>query len=184
MDARKNNCRVGGNADPNAVNYFDFVKRIIGADPKFNLREFARNVGYKVEMQHRGPTIMPDLEPKIVDRWIRPEEIAGYIVEELLKLANARCGKPVQRCVITVPANFSDNQKKATLDACTLAANDQGIKVMRMISEPTAAALSYNLHKGEACNALVFDFGGGTLDVTCLAASEGMIDVMATAGDN
>ena len=132
----------------------------------------------------KGAKILPNFDRNLKDREVRPEQISADILSELLKLARQRCGEDVQNCVITVPANFNDNQKKATMDACRIAGG-QDFKVMRMISEPTAAALSYVLHRqDDEKTVIVFDFGGGTFDVTVLIAQDGILGVENTDGDN
>jgi len=110
-----------------------------------------------------------------------PEMISSHILKHLVELAEAELGESISRAVITVPAYFSDNQRRATLEAGKLC----GLNVERIINEPTAAALSYGIENMEDCsNILVYDLGGGTLDVTVLELFEGVIDVQASSGDN
>ena len=92
----------------------------------------------------------------------------------LQQVARRRCGREVTKAVITVPAYFNNKQKQATKDAARIA----GLDVLRLINEPTAAAIAAGLHKEEETkNVVVFDFGGGTLDVSCVVIDEGVIDV-------
>ncbi|MDK8180503.1 molecular chaperone HscC [Paenibacillus sp. UMB4589-SE434] len=110
-----------------------------------------------------------------------PEEMSSFILRTLKEDAEVHLGKSVDEAVISVPAYFNDAQRKATKKAAELA----GLKVERLISEPTAAALAYGLHQGqEEMRFLVFDLGGGTFDVSVLELFEGVMDVKAIAGDN
>ena len=110
-----------------------------------------------------------------------PQQISAYILAYLLDCARKYTGKDIDRAVITVPAYFSDTQRRATVEAGKLA----GIKVERIINEPTAAALDYGLEHMEECqNILIYDLGGGTLDVTVLEMFEGVLDVKASSGNN
>lgn len=109
-----------------------------------------------------------------------PEQISAYILQKLKKDAEEQLGQKITRAVITVPAYFSDSQRKATKAAGEIA----GLEVLRIINEPTAAALAYGLDKKHAHTILVFDFGGGTFDVSILELSDGVFEVKATAGDN
>ncbi|GAA6142183.1 molecular chaperone HscC [Hydrogenophaga sp. 5NK40-0174] len=110
-----------------------------------------------------------------------PEELSALVLRSLVADAEAHFGEPVNEAVISVPAYFSDAQRKATRTAGEMA----GLKVERLINEPTAAALAYGLMEGhEEARVLVFDLGGGTLDVSVLEMFEGVIDIHASAGDN
>jgi len=108
-----------------------------------------------------------------------PQQISAFILQKIKRDAETFLGEPVKKVVITVPAYFNDNQRQATKDAGTIA----GLDVVRIINEPTAASLAYGLDKKEECKILVFDLGGGTLDVTILEMSEGVFEVKATSGD-
>ena len=111
----------------------------------------------------------------------RPEELSSFILKSLKADAEAALGLPVTEAIITVPAYFSDAQRKATRAAGQLA----GLKVDRLLNEPTAAALAYGIHQGEAeSRFLVFDLGGGTFDVSILQMYDGVMEVRASAGDN
>lgn len=109
-----------------------------------------------------------------------PEQISAYILQKLKKDAEEQLGQKITQAVITVPAYFSDSQRKATKAAGEIA----GLEVLRIINEPTAAALAYGLDKKHSHTILVFDFGGGTFDVSILELSDGVFEVKATAGDN
>jgi molecular chaperone DnaK len=117
---------------------------------------------------------------KIQDKNYKPQQISAFILQKIKKDAEAFIGEPVEKAVITVPAYFDDNQRQATKDAGTIA----GLDVVRIINEPTAASLAFGLDKTKQdMKILVFDFGGGTLDVTIMEMGGGVFEVMSTSGD-
>ena len=120
-----------------------------------------------------------DYKYKVNGKEYTPQQISAFILQKIKKDAESFLGEKVEKAVITVPAYFDDNQRQATKDAGTIA----GLDVIRIINEPTAAALSYGLDKEHAHKVLVFDLGGGTLDVTIMEFEEGVFEVKSTSGD-
>ncbi|MGY0612119.1 MULTISPECIES: Hsp70 family protein [unclassified Luteimonas] len=121
-----------------------------------------------------------DRNTRLGDHEFRPEELSALVLKSLLADAEAALGAPVTEAVVSVPAYFSDAQRKATRIAGELA----GIRVERLVNEPTAAALAYGLQQREGGRFLVFDLGGGTFDVSILELFDGVMEVHASAGDN
>ena len=119
-------------------------------------------------------------EAEIDDKKLSPQEIAAMILQKLKADAEDYLGESVTRAVVTVPAYFSDSQRQATKDAGTIA----GLEVLRIINEPTAAALAYGLEKKGEQKILVFDLGGGTFDVSLLDLGDDVVEVLATSGNN
>jgi molecular chaperone DnaK len=109
-----------------------------------------------------------------------PQEISAMVLRKMKQDAESYLGEKIEKAIITVPAYFTDSQRQATKDAGKIA----GLEVLRIINEPTAAALAYGLDKGEDHTILVFDLGGGTFDVSILELSEGLFEVKATSGNN
>jgi molecular chaperone DnaK len=153
------------------------VKRFIGRryDDPATKAEQAR-VPYRIESGPQG-----DVRIKLANagKSYTPQEISAMVLTKLKKDAEDFLGQPVSKAVITVPAYFNDSQRQATKDAGRIA----GLEVLRIINEPTAAALAYGLDKQKDETILVFDLGGGTFDVSVLEVSEGLVEVQATNGD-
>jgi molecular chaperone DnaK len=121
-----------------------------------------------------------DYKFKVYGKEYTPQEISAYILQKIKRDAEAFVGSPIKKAVITVPAYFNDNQRQATKDAGTIA----GLDVVRIINEPTAASLAYGIDKMEKeQKIMVFDFGGGTLDVTLMEFGDGVFVVKSTSGD-
>ncbi|OGG57355.1 molecular chaperone DnaK [Candidatus Kaiserbacteria bacterium RIFCSPHIGHO2_01_FULL_55_17] len=132
----------------------------------------AQNGGIEVKMND-GSTSSPQ------GKWYRPEEISAMILQKLKTDAEARLGEKITEAVITVPAYFNDSQRQATKDAGKIA----GLEVKRIINEPTAAALAYGFNKKKDEKIVVFDFGGGTFDISVLEVGDDVIEVRSTDGD-
>ena len=177
---RKDGERVVGKAAKNQAvtnpeNTVSSVKRFIGRSFNETKAEQAK-VSNKVEAGKDGRTVI-DIEGKTYT----PEEISAMVLQKLKTDAEKQVGSPITQAVITVPAYFNDAQRQATKDAGKIA----GLEVLRIINEPTAAALAYGLDKtNKDEKILVFDLGGGTFDVSILELGDGVFEVAATAGDN
>ncbi len=120
-----------------------------------------------------------DFKYKIYEKEYTPQQISAYILQKIKRDAEAFLGEPVNKAVITVPAYFNDNQRTATKDAGKIA----GLEVVRLVNEPTAASMAYGLDKEGEHKILVFDLGGGTLDVTIMEFGDGTFTVLSTSGD-
>ncbi|MCL2825775.1 MAG: molecular chaperone DnaK [Eggerthellaceae bacterium] len=177
---RKDGERVVGKAAKNQAvtnpeNTVSSVKRFIGRQFE-ETREEQKTVGFKVKKGKDGRAVV-DIEGKEYT----PEEISAMILQKLKNDAEKQLGSPITQAVITVPAYFNDAQRQATKDAGKIA----GLEVLRIINEPTAAALAYGLDKtNKDQKILVFDLGGGTFDVSILELGDGVFEVCSTAGDN
>ena len=133
---------------------------------------------FKVTNKDDKPAITVDVKGS--DRSFSPEEISAMVLQKMKEIAESYLGKTVTSAVITVPAYFNDNQRQATKDAGTIA----GLNVLRVVNEPTAAAIAYGLDRtGEERQIIVYDLGGGTFDVSLLTIDNGVFEVQATAGD-
>ncbi len=151
------------------------VKRFIGHNfDEANVQKDAKSVPFDMQKSANG-----GIEIKLADKFYRPEEISAMILQKLKADAEARLGEPVTEAVITVPAYFNDAQRQATKDAGKIA----GLDVKRIINEPTAAALAYGFNKNANEKIAVFDFGGGTFDISILEVGDGVVEVRSTDGD-
>jgi molecular chaperone DnaK len=159
----------------NPENTFSSVKRFIGR--KFDeVNQEATEISYKVINDGNSVRIeAPGLGKKFA-----PEEVSAQVLRKLVDDASKYLGETVTQAVITVPAYFNDSQRQATKDAGKIA----GVEVLRIINEPTAAALAYGLDKKSNETILVFDLGGGTFDVSVLEVGDGVFEVLATSGDS
>jgi len=161
----------------NAENTIYSVKRLMGRRADESEVEVTREmVSYRIEAGKQGDArvVVP-----IQDKSYTPQEISAMVLQKLKNDAEAYLGEAVTQAVITVPAYFNDSQRQATKDAGQIA----GLEVMRIINEPTAAALAYGLDKAKDETILVFDLGGGTFDVSILDVGDGLIEVRSTNGD-
>src|SRR3712207_5797639 len=157
----------------NPENTIYTIKRFMGR--RFNeVSEEKKQVPYKAERAGNG-----DVRVTAGGKEYSPPEISAMILQKLKKAAEDYLGQKVERAVITVPAYFNDAQRQATKDAGRIA----GLEVMRIVNEPTAAALAYGLDKKKDETIAVFDFGGGTFDISILEVGEGVVEVKSTNGD-
>ncbi len=167
---------IGGKAFPSYVAFTKDGQRLVGeparrqaiANPEGTVTAFKRKMGENYKYNLRGQEFTP-------------QQLSAFILQKVKKDAEAFLGEPVEKAVITVPAYFNDNQRQATKDAGRIA----GLEVVRLVNEPTAAALAFGIDKaGKEQKVMVFDLGGGTLDVTIMEmGKEGTFDVLATSGD-
>ena len=169
-----------GAAANNPKNTVFDAKRLIGNnfnDPK--VQSDMKHFSYTVINKDNKPFIEVDFKGET--KVFAPEEISSMILGKMKEIAEAFLGEPVTDAVVTVPAYFNDSQRQATKDAGTIA----GLNVLRIINEPTAAAIAYGLDKKKSSeqNVLIFDCGGGTFDVSILTIDENIFEVKATAGD-
>ncbi|MDE6275746.1 MAG: molecular chaperone DnaK [Clostridia bacterium] len=167
----------GSRTTPSVVGFTKDGERLVGQTAK---RQAVANANRTVSSikRHMGT----DYRVKIDDKAFSPQEISAMILTKLKKDAEAYIGEKVTQAVITVPAYFTDSQRQATKDAGKIA----GLEVLRIINEPTAAALAYGLDKGNSKGqkVLIYDLGGGTFDVSILEIDGGVFEVLATSGDN
>ncbi|HOX30294.1 MAG TPA: molecular chaperone DnaK [Candidatus Paceibacterota bacterium] len=191
--------REGSKLTPSAVAITKTGERLVGVlakrqqitNPKNTLFSVKRLIGLRFsdpEVQ-RDKKLLPyelrertqdgGVEVKMGDKWYAPAEISAMVLQKLKQDAEAKLGEPVTDAIITVPAYFDDSQRKAT----KLAGEIAGFNVKRIINEPTAAALAYGLTKKKSEQVLVYDFGGGTFDISILDINEDTVEVKATGGD-
>ena len=177
----KNGDRIVGllakrQAVTNPENTINGIKRFMGHnfdDPE--VQKDLKNSSFKIQKGATG-----GVEVKIGDKWMRPEEISAMILSKIKLDVETKLGEKITEAVITVPAYFNDAQRKATKDAGAIA----GLDVKRIINEPTAAALAYGFNKKKNEKIVVYDFGGGTFDVSVLEIGDDVIEVKSTDGDS
>lgn len=166
---------VGGKAFPSVVAFSKDGSLMVGEPAR---RQAVTNPENTIIAAKRK--MGSDFVFKMNDKDYKPQQISAFILQKIKKDAEAFTGDSVQKAVITVPAYFDDNQRQATKDAGTIA----GLDVVRILNEPTAASLAFGLDKSKQdMKILVFDFGGGTLDVTIMEMGGGVFEVMSTSGD-
>ncbi len=187
----------GGRTTPSVVAFAKDGQRLVGSpakrqavtNPENTIFSVKRFMGRKWDEVSEEMTIVPysvisgpngDARISAAGSEFSPEEISAMILQKLKADAEAKLGEEVTDAVITVPAYFNDAQRQATKDAGRIA----GLNVLRIINEPTAAALAYGIDKEGEQTVLVFDLGGGTFDVSVLELADGVFEVKATAGDN
>ena len=167
------------NSGQNSKNTIYDVKRLMGnkfSDP--NVQADLKHLSYNV-VPDENDKPMIEVEYMNETKRFHPEQISSMILEKLKNLASAHIGYQVTKAVVTVPAYFNDAQRQATKDAGQIA----GLEVLRIINEPTAAAIAYGLNAKGTRNVLIYDLGGGTLDVTILIIEAGVFQVKSTSGD-
>ncbi len=166
---------IGGKAFPSYVAFSKDGELIVGEPAR---RQAITNTENTIIAAKRK--MGSDHLYKIQGKEYKPQQISAFILQKIKKDSEAFLGEKIEKAVITVPAYFNDNQRQATKDAGTIA----GLEVVRIINEPTAASLAFGLDKSkEDMKILVFDFGGGTLDVTIMEMGGGVFEVMSTSGD-
>jgi molecular chaperone DnaK len=165
---------VGGKAFPSVVAFTEDGQRLVGEPAR---RQAVTNTeGTVMAIKRKMGT---GKKVKIKDKEFSPQDISAFILQKIKQDAEAFLGDTVEKAVITVPAYFNDNQRQATKDAGEIA----GLEVIRIINEPTAASLAYGLDKKSDQKILVYDFGGGTLDVSLMEVGGGVFEVKSTSGD-
>jgi len=168
-----------GQSVSNQKNTFFDVKRLIGRNFSDSIvQKEIKNMPFKVTVGSNDRVLI-EATVNGETKQFSPEELSAMVLVKMKQTAESFLGKTVTDAVVTVPAYFNDSQRKATKDAGTIA----GLNVIRIINEPTAAALAYGLDKKGERNVLIFDCGGGTHDVTLLSIDDGVFEVKATAGD-
>ncbi|WP_150248785.1 molecular chaperone DnaK [Nocardiopsis deserti] len=165
----------GARTTPSVVAFAKNGEVLVGEVAK---RQAVTNVDRTIRSVKRH--IGTDWTVKIDDKTFNPQQISAFVLQKLKRDAEAYLGEDVTDAVITVPAYFSDSQRQATKEAGTIA----GLNVLRIINEPTSAALAYHLEKEDEATILVYDLGGGTFDVSLLEVGDGVVEVKATNGDN
>jgi molecular chaperone DnaK len=165
---------LGGKAFPSYVAFTKDGQRLTGEPARRQAVTNTEGTAYAFKRK-----MGTDYKYSIRGKDYRPQELSAFLLQKIKQDAEAFLGDKVEKAVITVPAYFNDNQRQATKDAGEIA----GLEVVRIINEPTAASLAYGLDKTGDQKILVFDLGGGTLDVTLMEMGGGVFEVKSTAGD-
>ncbi len=165
----------GARTTPSIISFTKTGERLVGEVAK---RQLAANPERTISSvkRHMGTDWVTSVDGKEY----KPQTISAMVLMQIKKDAEEFCGESITDAVITVPAYFNDVQRQATKDAGKIA----GLNVLRIVNEPTSAALSYGLNHGESQKVMVFDLGGGTFDVSVIEIADGVIEVLATNGDN
>jgi molecular chaperone DnaK len=190
--------REGSRTTPSVVGFTEDGDRLVGqiakrqaiTNPFNTVFAIKRLIGRKYESDEVGKAkqVLPyqlvaatngDIKVRIRDREFSPEEISAFVLMEIKAFAEEFLGEPITEAIITVPAYFNDSQRQATRDAGKIA----GLDVLRIINEPTAAALAYGLDNKENQLIAVYDLGGGTFDISILKLEDGLFEVLSTSGD-
>lgn len=167
--------KEGYRTTPSVVAFTKSKERIVGDAAKRQAAVNSDRTIFSIK-RHMGT----DYRRKIDGKYYTPQEISAFILMKLKEDAEDFLGQPVTDAVVTVPAYFTDAQRQATKDAGKIA----GLNILRIINEPTSAALAYGLDNGTAQKVLVYDLGGGTFDVSVIDIGDNVIEVLATSGDN
>ena len=167
--------KEGYRTTPSVVAFTKSKERIVGDAAKRQAAVNSDRTIFSIK-RHMGT----DYRRKIDGKYYTPQEISAFILMKLMEDAEDFLGQPVTDAVVTVPAYFTDAQRQATKDAGKIA----GLNILRIINEPTSAALAYGLDNGMAQKVLVYDLGGGTFDVSVIDIGDNVIEVLATSGDN
>ncbi|MDO5340562.1 MAG: molecular chaperone DnaK [Eubacteriales bacterium] len=167
--------KEGYRTTPSVVAFTKSKERIVGDAAKRQAAVNSDRTIFSIK-RHMGT----DYRKKIDGKYYTPQEISAFILMKLKEDAEDFLGQPVTDAVVTVPAYFTDAQRQATKDAGKIA----GLNILRIINEPTSAALAYGLDNGNAQKVLVYDLGGGTFDVSVIDIGDNVIEVLATSGDN
>merc|ERR1712146_865879 len=179
--SKNKNFLVGQAAKRQAVvnpeNTFYSVKRFIGSKAN-EIKEESKQVSYTVTEDTKTNNVK--VKCPTLEKEFSPEEISSYVLRKLADDASSFLNAKVEKAVVTVPAYFNDSQRQATKDAGKIASLD----VVRIINEPTAAALAYGLDRKANETILIFDLGGGTFDVSVLEVGDGVFEVLSTSGDS
>jgi molecular chaperone DnaK len=190
--------REGSRTTPSVVGFTEDNDRLVGqiakrqaiTNPFNTVFAIKRLIGRKYDSEEVGQAkkVLPyqivsagngDMKVKIREREYSPEEISAFVLMEIKAFAEDFLGEPVSDAIITVPAYFNDSQRQATRDAGKIA----GLEVLRIINEPTAAALAYGLENRHNQKIAVYDLGGGTFDISILSLEDGLFEVLSTSGD-